>query len=423
MAARYPTATQEPPHDIAALPPLAPVTIPSDGAATPIRALHVLVLGALSALAPLATDMYLPALPALGDDMGATMAQTQLTLSAGILGLAFGQMIAGPASDALGRRRPLLIGMVAFILASLLCIIAPTIGALTALRFVQGLAGAAGIAIALAMVSDLYDGIARARILSLLVLVSGLAPIVAPVIGGQLLTFTTWHGVFVTLAAIGLLLLPASVFGLGETLPTDRRQTGGVAASLRAFRDLLTDRRFVGYALASGFAFAAGISYISMSPFILQNIYGLSPQRFGLIFGLNALGLVVVAQIGGRLVGRVSPRILLASGVSSIALGGLSLLAVVLFDIGLVGVLPALFIVVASLGLIAPNATALALADTRAAGSAAALLGVLQFTIGAAVAPLVGLAGTATAIPMALAIAAFGLATLATFLILCRPTT
>lgn len=311
--------------------------------------------------------------------------------------------------------------MAAFILASLLCIVAPTIGALTALRFVQGLAGAAGIAIALAMVSDLYDGIARARILSLLMLVSGLAPIVAPIIGGQLLAFTTWHGVFITLAAIGAILLPASTLGLGETLPTDRRQTGGVAASLRAFRNLLTDRRFVGYALASGFAFAAAISYISMSPFILQNIYGLSPQRFGLIFGLNALGLVVMAQIGGRLVGRVSPRALLASGVASIALGGLSLLAVVLLDIGLVGVLPALFIVVASLGLIAPNATALALADTQTAGSAAALLGVLQFTIGAAVAPLVGLSGTTTAIPMALAIAAFGLATLATFLILCRP--
>jgi DHA1 family bicyclomycin/chloramphenicol resistance-like MFS transporter len=389
---------------------------------TPIRALHVLVLGGLSALGPLSTDMYLPALPALSHELGATMAQTQLTLSAGILGLSLGQVLAGPSSDALGRRRPLLIGMAAFALASLLCLLAPSVAILTFLRFVQGVAGAAGIAIALAIVSDLYAGTLQARVFALLMLVSGLAPIIAPVFGSQLLAFTSWRGIFVMLALIGIGLLLAITFGLGETLPVDRRQSGGLAASLRAFRDLLADRRFVGYALASGLAFAAGIVYISVSPFILQNIYGLSPQRVGMLFGINALGLVIAAQISGRLVGRVPAQGLLAWGVALLALGALALLAVVLGGIGLAGILTALFLIIASLGLIAPNATALALADTKTAGSAAALLGVLQFSIGAVAAPLVGLAGTATAIPMAAAIAIFGIATLVMFVVFCRPT-
>jgi DHA1 family bicyclomycin/chloramphenicol resistance-like MFS transporter len=381
----------------------------------------VLILGGLSALGPLSTDMYLPALPALSQDLGATMSQTQVTLSAGILGLALGQVIAGPGSDALGRRRPLLIGIAAYALASLLCIVAPSVNILTALRFVQGVAGAAGIAIALAVVSDLYAGIAQARFYALLMQVSGVAPIIAPIIGGQLLRFTSWRGVFVALALFGVALLAAIALGLGETLPARRRERGGLAATLRVFRELLTDRRFVGYALACGFAFAAGITYISVSPFILQNIYGLSPQLFGALFGANALGLVLMAQVSGRVVGRVPPQRLLAWGIGMLATGALGLLAVVLSSVGLVGVLPALFVTVASLGLIAPNATALALANTRAAGSAAALLGALQLTIGALAAPLVGVGGATTALPMAGVIAAFGIAALVTFVALCRP--
>ena len=388
---------------------------------TPIRALHVLILGGLSAIGPLSTDMYLPALPALSRELAATVSQTQLTLSAGILGLSLGQVLAGPSSDALGRRRPLLIGLAAFALASLLCIIAPSIAILTVLRFIQGVAGAAGIAIGLAIVSDLYAGSVQARVFSLLMLVSGLAPIIAPVIGSQLLAFTSWRGIFVVLALIGILLLLAVTFGISETLPVARRQRGGLAASLRAFRDLLLNRRFVGYAFASGFAFAAGIIYISVSPFILQNIYGVSPQRIGILFGINALGLVIMAQVGGKLVGRVSSQTLLAWGVAAIAIGALALLVAVLSGGGLAGILTSLFVIIASLGLIAPNATTLALSNARTAGSAAAVLGVVQFSIGAVAAPLVGLAGTATAVPMAAAIAAFGIAALVTFIVFCRP--
>lgn len=390
---------------------------------TRIRASHVLILGGLSAFGPLSTDMYLPSLPALSHDLSSTVSQAQMTLSAGILGLALGQILAGPISDALGRRRPLLIGIAAFILASLLCIVAPSITILTILRFIQGTAGAAGIVIALAIVRDLYSGNTMARFLSLLMLVNGLAPIVAPIIGSQLLRFTSWHGVFVTLALIGVVLLSASAFGLHETLPTANRQRGGIFATFGAFRDLITDRRFVGYALSSGFAFAACITYISVSPFILQNIYGLSPQIFGLLFGLNALGIVIVGQINGRLVGRVSSQRLLTWGIAGIALGSISLLIVVLSGIGLVGVLPSLFVLVSSMGFIMPNAATLALSTTRAAGSASALLGVLQLIIGPIAAPLVGLGGTSSALPMAIGIATFGIVTLLTFIVLCRPGT
>ncbi|GCF09139.1 multidrug effflux MFS transporter [Dictyobacter arantiisoli] len=395
----------------------------SNETATRVRLKHVLLLGGLTAFAPLSTDMYLPSLPAVSHDLSATMALTQITLTACILGLAFGQVVAGPISDARGRRWPLLIGIAVYMLASLLCMLAPSVAILSLLRFVQGFAGAAGIVIALAIARDLYAGSALARCISLLMTVNFLAPIVAPVLGGQLLTFTSWRGVFVMLALLGLVALLASAFGLSETLETSHRQSGGVSATLRSFRGLLVNKRFVGYALSSSFAFAAAMIYISMSPFVLENIYGLSPQIFGLLFGINALGLASMSQVSGRLVSRVSPQRLLIGGVVALAMAGLALLVVVITGIGLVGVLPLLFFLVASLGFIAPNATALALGttDPQTAGSASGLLGMLQFAIGAVIAPLVGLAGTSTAVPMAGAIAAFGVVALLTFFVFCRP--
>jgi len=379
----------------------------------------LLILGALSAFAPLSIDMYLPALPALGRGFGATASQAQFTLSACLLGLALGQMIAGPLSDALGRRRPLLTGVAAYAAASLLCVIAPSVGLLVLLRFIQGLAGAAGIVIARAIVRDRYSGIAAARYFSLLMLVNGLAPILAPIIGGQLLRVTSWRGVFVTLALIGVVLLLATARGLPETLAPADRHTCGIPATLVTFRRLLADRSFVGYALSSGFAFAAMFAYIAGSPFVLQDIYGVSPQLFSVVFGVNALGIIAASQINGRLVGRAPLRRLLAIGVGLTALGGLALLAVVVGRVGLVGVAPALFVVVASQGLVLPNATTLALSGhPRTAGSASALLGVLQYSIGAAAAPLVGIGGAASALPMAVVIAVLASAALATVMAL-----
>ena len=282
--------------------------------------------------------------------------------------------------------------------------------ALVALRFIQSFAGAAGIVIARAIVRDLHSGVAAARFFSLLMLVNGLAPILAPIFGGLLLRFTSWRGVFIVLAIIGTLLLLAAATGLGETLPPGRRQSGGVHATITTFRQLLANRSYMGYALSCGLAFAAMFAYISGSPFVLQDIYGLSPQLFSVIFGMNALGLVIVGQVNGRLVGRVSPTRLLVAGLIATATGGVALLSVVTIGgmgamgamgaIGLVGILPSLFVVVSSLGFVLPNATALALSDhPRVAGSASALLGVLQYSIGAAAAPLVGAFGTGTACP------------------------
>ncbi len=375
----------------------------------------VLILGALTAFGPLSIDMYLPALPSLTRDLATSAAEAQLTLSACLVGLAVGQALAGPLSDTLGRRRPLVVGLVAYALASLLCAVAPSAEALIALRVAQGVAGAAGIVIARAIVRDLHAGVAAAKFFSLLMLVNGLAPILAPVVGGQLLRVTAWRGIFLVLAAIGAGLALTSAVGLPETLPVERRQTGGLRTTRSALARLLADRAFIGYALSGALGFAAMFAYISGSPFALQEIYGLSPQAFSLAFGTNALGLALAGQVNGRLVGRVSPARLLTAGLAASAAGGIALLAVVGFGVlGLAGVLPCLFVVVASLGFVYPNATALALSDhPRAAGSASAVLGVIQYVVGASAAPLVGLGGSTSALPMALVIAALASAALA----------
>jgi DHA1 family bicyclomycin/chloramphenicol resistance-like MFS transporter len=292
------------------------------------------------------------------------------------------------------------------------------------MRLVQGAAGAAGIVIARATVRDLYSGIAIVRFFSVLTLVSGLAPIVAPIVGGLILQVASWRVVFLVLAILVTLMLLSVLMGLPETLPVERRQRGELTTTLRIFRRLLADRLFVGYALSCGLSFAAMFAYISGSPFVIQNIYGLSPQAFSLIFGTNALGIAIMGQINGRLVGRVSPQRLLAVALGTVAVGGTALLGAVLTQSGLVGILPALFVVVASQGMVLPNATALALADYPSmAGSASALLGVLQFSVGAAVAPLVGAGGTATALPMAAVIAALSISALTMFRLLRRGAT
>jgi MFS transporter, DHA1 family, multidrug resistance protein len=405
--------------------PSAPAREQSDYQVAPLRGWRrvrlVVILGALSAFGPLSIDMYLPALPSLSRDLQASASDAQLTLSACLLGLALGQVIAGPMSDSLGRRRPLVIGLAAYILASLLCAIAPSIYLLIGMRFVQGAAGAAGIVIARAAVRDLYSGIAVVRFFSVLTLVSGIAPIAAPIIGGLILQVASWRGVFLVLAVLVSLMLLAALTGLQETLPPARRQAGELRTTLRIFRRLLADRLFVGYALSCGLSFAAMFAYISGSPFVIQNVYGLSPQVFSFIFGTNALGIAVLGQINGRLVGRVSPRRLLASALVAVAIGSTALLVAVLLNTGLIGILPALFLVVASQGMVLPNATALALADyPSTAGSASALLGTLQFSIGAAIAPLVGVAGATTALPMAAVIATLGVSALITFSLLAR---
>ncbi|WP_327748988.1 multidrug effflux MFS transporter [Streptomyces europaeiscabiei] len=388
--------------------------------------LVTLILGGLTATPPLAMDMYLPALPEVTDSLHAPATTVQLTLTACLAGMALGQLLIGPMSDRFGRRRPLLLGLAVYIVATALCALAPTIETLIAFRLVQGLAGSAGIVIARAVVRDLYDGDAMARFFSTLMLISGVAPIIAPLIGGQILRVTDWRGVFVVLTVIGIALLAVVWARLPETLTPAERHSGGIGETLSAMRGLLTDRVFMGYTLAGSFAFAALFAYISASPFVIQEIYGASPQTFSLLFGVNSVGLVIVGQINGKiLVGRVSLDKVFAVGLTVVALAATALLLMSLGVFGEVGLTPvaaALFVLMSAMGVTLPNTQALALMRVRhAAGSASALLGTSSFLIGAIASPLVGVAGEDTAVPMAVVQLAATLVAATCFVALCRP--
>ncbi|MCX3288448.1 multidrug effflux MFS transporter [Streptomyces sp. NEAU-H22] len=396
---------------------------------TPQRRTGLLVtflLGSLTAVPPLAMDMYLPSLPEVTRSLHAPAATVQLTLTACLAGMALGQLVVGPMSDRWGRRRPLLAGLAVFVVATVLCALAPTVELLVAFRLAQGLAGAAAIVIARAVVRDLYDGMAMARFFSTLMLISGVAPIVAPLIGGQILRVTDWRGVFAVLTVIGVLIGALVWTRLPETLAPAERHSGGVAEALRSMRGLLADRSFTGYMLTGGFAFAALFAYISASPFVIQEIYGASPQTFSLLFGVNSVGLVVVGQINGKiLVGRVSLDRVLGIGLAIVITAATVLLLMslgVFGEVGLVPVAAALFVLMSAMGITLPNTQALALMRTKhAAGSASALLGTTSFLIGAIASPLVGVAGEDTALPMAVVQLAAALVALACFMGMCRP--
>lgn len=237
------------------------------------------VLGALSAFGPLSIDMYLPSLPTLADNLHTTTSLAQLGLTACLLGLAVGQIVAGPLSDVRGRRGPLVISLILYAAASLLCVFAPNIGMLIALRFIQGLTGSAGIVISRAVARDLYSGKELTRFFSLLMLVNGVAPIAAPVLGGVILNFVSWRGVFMVLCVVGVAMLIAVVLGLPETLPTNRRASGGLKQTLGTLGHLFADRRFMGYALSQALITGAMFAYIAGSPFVLQDIFGVSLRR------------------------------------------------------------------------------------------------------------------------------------------------
>ncbi|HEY5979334.1 MAG TPA: multidrug effflux MFS transporter [Microlunatus sp.] len=361
----------------------------------------IIVLGMLSTFGPISLDLYLPSLPELATDLGTSTSSAQLTITACLLGLAVGQLIAGPLSDQFGRRRPLLIGLVCYLLTSLACAFAPTIELLLVLRLLQGLSGAAGLVIARAIARDLYEGRALLIFFSRLILVSGLAPVVAPLIGGQLARVMDWRGIFVVLAGFGLVLLLAGLFGVPESLPPQRRSAGGLRDNIIGFRELLGDRLFLGAAFSSGLAGAAMFAYIAGSTFVLQRVYGMSPQGFSYAFGVNALGIMVMSQVGARLA-RSRPAVqVLGLGLGMNLIGAIGVLVSVLTGAGLGPLLIALWVMVSAVGLVFPTATTLALADyPHQAGRASSLLGLGQYIAGALVAPLVGLAGEDSAVPM-----------------------
>lgn len=383
----------------------------------------ILVLGSSTALGPLAIDLYLPAFPAVAADLDATAAQVQLTLAGCLAGLTIGQLGAGPLSDRFGRRRPLLAGVAGYAVAALACALAPSVQVLLGLRFVQGLVGAFGTVIARGIVRDLASGPAASRLFSVLMLVVGVAPILAPMLGGQLLTLTGWRGLFLALAVLGGLVTVAVAVVLPETLPPQRRSGAGAGQVLRTYRWLLRDRVFVGYALTLGLAFGSLFTYVAGSPFVYQELYGVSPQLYGVLFGLNAFGLIAVTQLSGLLVGRVAPRRLLLTGVLGSTGGGACLLAAAARQPeSIVWIAAPLFVIVSMLGFVMPNVTALALTDhPDVAGTASALLGATQFSIGAVAGPLVGVIGLTSAVPMAAIIFALGVCASTTLLVMARP--
>ncbi|HEY2656959.1 MAG TPA: multidrug effflux MFS transporter [Solirubrobacteraceae bacterium] len=371
----------------------------------------VVILGALSSFGPLSIDVYLPALPSLTRSLHASASAGQLTLTSSMLGIAFGQLVAGPTSDRFGRRQPLLAGLAGYALVSFACALMPSIWPLIGVRFIQGLLGGAGIVIARAIVRDLFEGVTAARLFATLVMITGIAPVLAPVLGAQVLRFSSWRGTFVLLGVVGLVMLSMATFGLEETLAAGKRHEGGLRETLRIFSRLLGDRRFAPYALALALASCSVFAYIAGSSYVLENVFRTSPQVFSAVFAVNSVGFIVVAQVGGRIVGRFGPVRLLRWGLVVLALASLGTLTVALTGAGLWPLLVTLFVMMSSAGLVLPNGVAAAMIGQQSAlGAASALVGLGQFGSGALVAPLVGIGGAYDALPMGLIMAVGGVA-------------
>ncbi|MFV0457444.1 MAG: multidrug effflux MFS transporter [Actinomycetales bacterium] len=359
-----------------------------------VGSLRILImLGALSAFGPLSFDMYLPALPQLAADLGSSHAVAQLSLSLSMLGLGLGQVVAGPISDQVGRKLPLVIGVVVFTLGAFACAISPSIELLLVARLLGGLGGGAGVVLARSMVRDLYQGREAARAYGITALVFGIAPVVAPLVGGLLLTVTTWRGIFVTMGVCGVVLLVAAI-RMPETLPPAARRAAGLRAMLGSFRRVLSDRSFLAPALVLAIGFQPLSLYLAMGSFVLQDGYGLTAQQFGYVFAANSVGILLLGRINLRVVPRVGPyRVLVAALTLSIVSCALIALATVL-GAGVWWVLVPLFFAISVAGPLLPNATTLALDGQSAAiGSAAACLGLVQTIVGAGIPPLVSLFG------------------------------
>lgn len=384
---------------MAAIQPIPPVVLdPAPPAPGPGQRRRLLIIAGMSMLGPFSVDAYLPAMPAMRESLAASDATIQLTITTFMIGLALGQVVIGPLSDAVGRRRPLLIGLACYALGSLLCTLAPSADMLLALRFLQGVAASAGLVVSLAIVRDLYSGREAARFLSLVRTLSGAAPLAAPIIGAQVLLVTEWQGIFVVQAAFGLLLVAAVAAGLGETLPPVHRHPPRLGTAVRALGGVGRDPAFLSFALPAALMTGAAFSYISGSSFVFQDGYGLSAQAFSAVFALNVVCMVTGALVNALLMRRFGPERLLAFGFA-LLVGGPSLLLLVTLgtDAGVVGAAICLSVCLTGFGFANANAMALSIdAHPGAAGSAAGLFGILQFMTAAGAAPLAGLTNSAS---------------------------
>ena len=369
-----------------------------------------LILGALTAMGPLAIDMYLPALPTIAREFGSDASAVQASLAVYFAGIAIGQAFYGPMSDRVGRNRVLLFGLAVFMASSIGCALAQNVETLIAFRFLQALGGCAPLVIPRAVVRDYFDQAGSVRMLSLLMLVMGLAPILAPLVGGQLLVNFGWRSVFWVLTVYALIWLSIVVMFLPESLPRERRLRQPITDVLAVYRGLAMDRAYMGHALSGALIFAGLLTYISGSPVVFIEVFDVAPERYGIFFGINAFGIIAASQVNRWLAGRMEPRRIVRA-VLSVAMTASVVLLVNAFSGfgGFPGILVPLFCYIACHGFVLPNTTALAMAPHgRVAGSASALLGTLQFVLGAAAGSLVGLFANGTAVPMAAVLAGCG---------------
>ena len=377
------------------------------------------MLALLAAIAPLATDMYLPAFPAMAKELGVPATTIQFTLTTFLIGLAVGQLLIGPLSDRLGRRGLLIAGSVLCGVAGAACALAPSAELLIVFRFLQGFGGAAGVVLSRAVISDRSAGTATAKLFGLMMIIQGVAPVVGPILGGSLLGLGGWRVVFWALTAIAALTLAGLLAFVPESLPPAQRRSGGLQTLAHDARYVFGNAHYLGYTLAFAFSMAALFSYISASPFVLQNMLGLSTTSYSVAFAVNALGLMAVSALNSGLIDRYGSRRLLSVGLGLLLASSLLLLLdVTALHLPLWPTLLLLFAAVSSLGLILGNASSLAIAEVRrAAGTGSALLGALQFGLAALVSPLVGLAGEHSAVPMGLAMLASALIAVAALLL------
>jgi DHA1 family bicyclomycin/chloramphenicol resistance-like MFS transporter len=375
-----------------------------------------LILGALTAIGPLAIDMYLPALPTIGREFRADAAFVQVSLAAYYAGMAIGQAFYGPLSDAIGRKPALSFGLVVFTAASLGCAWADSVPALLAFRFLQALGGCAPIVIPRAVVRDYFDQLGSIRMLSVLMLVFGLGPILAPLIGGQLLINFGWRSVFWLLASYAIVWLIVVIAFLPESLPAARRRPQPIRMVLGVYARLLRDRTYIGYVLSGALIFAGLLAYIAGSPFVFIELFHVPPERYGIFFGINAIGIVTASQVNRWLATRVDARRIVGVMLAVAMTASLALL----FDAysglgGFAGILVPLFFFIACHGFVLPNTTALAMAPHgQVAGSASALLGTIQFVLASLTGSLVSVFANGTAVPLAAVIAGCGVAAFVT---------
>ncbi|MGG3196337.1 MULTISPECIES: Bcr/CflA family multidrug efflux MFS transporter [Priestia] len=380
-----------------------------------------ILLGSLGLLGPFTIDTYLPSFPTIVKDFHTTASLVQISLTACLLGLGAGQLFIGPLSDVKGRRKPLLLFLCLYLLASLTCSFSPNIYFLILARFVQGFSAAGGLVVSRAIVRDLFSGKELTKFFTLIVLVGNLGPIVAPIAGGAILSFTKWNGVFIVLACIGAILIFMVSLKLPETLPPEKRVPSNLSQLMSNFGSLFKEREFMGYAFTQGFTTAGIFAYVSGIPFVYQNIYHVSPQQFSLLFGVNGLGLIIGSQLVGRLADYISERTFLKIGLGiSIAAGAILLIALLL-KAPLIAVAIPIFFFVSSISIIGTTSFALAIeSQGHIAGSASALLGLLPFVLGSLSAPLVGIAGSYTGVPMGVTIFGASLLAFLSYFVLVR---